>query len=131
MFNQPMKFFISGESVNGSKNKYYFNNRHHFANRWDDRNFEQEIDVMREVEFQRSAFAKQRRARETGYTGLSLLTKLNDLYGFDTTKDMVRDVMHLVALNLCKKLFRRYFNCEEFDIDGLQDKLAEFPFTSG
>ena len=86
---------------------------------------------MKEVEFQRSASTKERRAKETGYTGLSYLTKLNDLYGFDPTKDMVRDVMHLVALNLCKKLFSRYFNCEEFDIDGLQEKLAGFPFTSG
>ena len=44
---------------------------------------------------------------------------------------MVHDVMHLVALNLCRKLYSRYFNDEAFDLDGLQEKLTEFPFTSG
>ena len=87
--------------------------------------------LMKEIEEEPSRQAKKRKAKETGYTGLTLLARLNDLYGFDPTKDLVHDVMHLVALNLCKKLFCRYFKDDNFDLLVLQEKLDTFPFTAG
>uniref|UniRef100_A0A7M5XBD8 Uncharacterized protein n=1 Tax=Clytia hemisphaerica TaxID=252671 RepID=A0A7M5XBD8_9CNID len=119
-----------GESVNDGSTKYYINNRHYFTNRWEKRNYEIEINTMEEIEQQPSVYAKLRRAKETGYTGLSVLTRLNCLYGFNVLQDLVHDVMHLVALNLCRKLYKRIFQNESFDLGHFQSKLQEFPFTS-
>ncbi|XP_066922397.1 uncharacterized protein [Clytia hemisphaerica] len=90
-----------------------------------------EYDVMEEIEFSESYARKKQRAKETGYTGMTLLASLYDVYSFNPFTDMVRDVMHCVLLNCCKKLFTRYFKNPEFDMAKLQENVDNFPFTSG
>jgi len=90
-----------------------------------------ELGVMEDVETQSNPSAKQRMASATGYTGLSLLCKLNPLYGFNPILDLVHDVMHVVPLNCCKKLISRYLEDEDVDCRDLNRKLEKFPFTSG
>lgn len=86
---------------------------------------------MKDIEELPTPAEKSRRATETGYTGLSVLANLNFLYGFDVFHDLNRDVMHLVCLNLTRKLFKRIFSDENFDLEAFGNDLENFPFTSG
>ena len=87
---------------------------------------------MEEVENQGTVSAKSKMAKETGYTGLTLLSRLTYLNGFNPFTDMVHDVMHLVLLNCCKKLFSRYFEDEDLlDTREFNERLEGFPFTPG
>lgn len=120
-----------GVSVDGSTKKYYTKNRQHFEERWNSRNFVTEYDTMKDIELEPTSAAKSRRCAETGYTGLSLLSNLNFLYGFDPFKDLTHDVMHLVCLNLTRKLFKRIFTKDDFNLEAFGNELENFPFTSG
>ena len=117
--------------MNGSSTKYFINNRHHYTHRWLKRNFDASYEDMKATEELPNPAAKTRKATETGYTGLSVLARLNPLYGFDIFKDLVHDVMHLVCLNMTRKLFRRIFDDDHFNIDGYEEELKNFPFTTG
>uniref|UniRef100_A0A7M5V1D4 Uncharacterized protein n=2 Tax=Clytia hemisphaerica TaxID=252671 RepID=A0A7M5V1D4_9CNID len=119
-----------GVSVEGSRTKYYTNNRQRYTEPWNKRNFVTEYDTMKDIEELPTPAEKSRRATETGYTGLSVLANLNFLYGFDVFHDLNRDVMHLVCLNLTRKLFKRIFSDENFDLEAFGNDLENFPFTS-
>ena len=45
-----------------------------------------------------------------GFTGLSILHRLNALYGFDVLRDLVFDAMHNVPLNVTSHHLHYYFN---------------------
>ena len=86
---------------------------------------------MKEIELQPSIPAKLRRAKATGYTGLTLLGRLYNLYHFNPFTDMVHDTVHLILLNLAWKLFSRLFEKEYLDLVELNRRLKLFPFPSG
>ena len=117
--------------MDGSSTKYYPNNRFHFDQLWEKRIWEDELETMKDIEMQPSVSAKLRRAKETGYTGLTLLGRLYDLYKFNPFTDMVHDVMHLVLLNLVRKLFTRFFEDDQLNLAELNNQLQSFPFPTG
>ena len=86
---------------------------------------------MEKVEMQETTRAKLRLVTTTGYSGMTLLTRLTHLYGFNPFTDMVHDSMHLVLLNLCRKLFMRIFKDERYipDTNTFNEMLVNFPFT--
>ena len=49
-------------------------------------------------------------AKETGFTGLSILHRLYDLYGFDLHRDLVFDAMHNIPLNVASNHLHYYLN---------------------
>lgn len=50
---------------------------------------------------------KEEALRDAGLSGISILWKLFHLYGFDISKDLVYDVMHILSLNLFQKYIRK------------------------
>ena len=54
-------------------------------------------------------------ARKSGYTGLSILHRLYELYGFNVLTDMVFDMMHNIPLNVVSKHLNRYLREELVD----------------
>ena len=52
---------------------------------------------------------RDRRSRVSGVSGESKLWRLYHLYGFDLSKDMVFDVMHIMGLNLFKNFTKLFF----------------------
>ncbi|XP_066932853.1 uncharacterized protein [Clytia hemisphaerica] len=118
-----------GESVENSHTKYYIGNRDKYTNRWQQRKIEDEYDTMYDIEMKASIHAKLAAATKTGYTGLSLLHRPYKLYGFNLFRDMTRDVMHLVALNLSKKLFKRIFAEYILQAEEFNEEMQSFPLT--
>ena len=51
---------------------------------------------------------RDRRSRVSGVSGESKLWRLYHLYGFDLSKDMVFDVMHIMGLNLFKNFTKLF-----------------------
>ncbi|MCO5562446.1 hypothetical protein L7F22_016074 [Adiantum nelumboides] len=51
--------------------------------------------------------AKEKILGDAGLSGQSILWRLYHLYGFDISKDLVYDTMHILSLNLFQKYLRR------------------------
>lgn len=62
-----------------------------------------EIPKMIEVEQEERRTVFENLSREIGFLGVSLLHRLNALYGFDVLQDVVFDAMHLISLNIVKR----------------------------
>lgn len=133
--NVPPVFYPTGESVDNSSTKYFQHNRENYviANRWKERKLTDEYRKMYEIEMKPSISAKLSAATDTGYTGLSLLYIPYKLYEFNYITDTTRDIMHLVALNLCKKLLKRIFETyiTGASQDEFNEKMQNFPLTPG
>lgn len=69
-------------------------------------------------------------ARQSGYTGLSILHRLNKLYGFNIILDTVFDMMHNIPLNVVSKHLNCYLNEETFDKSAFDERLKRMPWTS-
>lgn len=84
--------------------RHYYNPgfREHFRFPLAQRNVLQELLLMIEIGQEERVTVMEKRSRETGFLGLSILHCLHKLYKFDVIKDLVFDVMHLVPLNLVK-----------------------------
>jgi len=70
-------------------------------------------------------------AKETGYTGLSILHRLHHLYGFDVLHDTVYDAMHNIPLNVASHHLHYYFNEEILLPQVVEERLKAMPWTPG
>ena len=86
---------------------------------------------MFEIEQEERVTVRERRSRESGFLGVSLLHRLHRLYKFDVIKDLVFDVMHLVPLNLVKRRFEDFLSNSLLDTERLQPALEKIPWTQG
>ena len=70
-------------------------------------------------------------AKETGYTGKSLLTRLNDLYGFDVSKDMVYDTMHNIPMNIVKKYLDHLEESRKLNGEEVEARIDSLVWSKG
>ena len=70
-------------------------------------------------------------AKESGFTGLSALHRLNALYGFNVLIDLVFDAMHNVTLNVLRMHLHRYVDEKMLPKAQVEKRLNEFPWTAG
>lgn len=71
-------------------------------------------------------------AKETGYTGLSILHRLYPLYGFDVLHDiMVYDAMCNILLNVVSHHLHYYLNEEILSPQAVEERLKAMPWTPG
>ena len=121
-------FFILGVSVEQSSTKYYCENRKHSRYPWEERIFEEEFSIMEEVDAATDHNTKQQMATKSGYTGLTVLSRLFFMYGFNPLKDMVRDVMHVLPMNCGKKIFKELLQDIELRSQ-LEQRMSELTLT--
>lgn len=57
---------------------------------------------MKDIEEEERISVKQAKAKNAGYTGLSILHRLYALYGFEYDRDLVYDELHAFSLNIVK-----------------------------
>lgn len=69
-------------------------------------------------------------ARQSGYTGLAILHRLNKLYGFNVIVGKVFDMMHNIPLNVVRKDFNRHLSDDAVDKSVLDKRLKAMPWTS-
>ena len=70
-------------------------------------------------------------AKESGFTGLSALHRLNVLYGFNILTDMVYDAMHNVPINVIRMHLYRYVEENMLPKAEVEPRLDQFPWTAG
>lgn len=83
---------------------------------------------MNEVDDEDRVTVRQRLASQTGFTGLSILHRLHQLYHFNVLKDLTFDTMHTLVLRIINRHLQ-YYN----DLGLLKNRkrLQEFPWTAG
>ena len=86
---------------------------------------------MKEIADEDRRTVREKLSRETGYTGLSILHRLNSLYGFDVMRDLVFNVMHNLPLNIVGCSLKQLIAEEKLDAKEVEERLANFPWTAG
>lgn len=86
---------------------------------------------MEKIEQEERITVAANMSKECGFTGLSQLHRLYNLYNFDILRDLVFDVMHLVPLNLVKRRLDYLISNELIIVDNLDSALKDIPWTRG
>ena len=100
-----------GLRVDDSTQYYYGNFRFHFRNRWPERSLNHCLSSMQAIEEEERVTVRQKMASDSGFTGVSLLNRMNVLYNFDVLKDMVFDTMHTLILRVALRHLQLYSEC--------------------
>ena len=74
---------------------------------------------------------RQRLASECGFTGLSVLHCLYNLYKFDILKDFVFDAMHTILLRIVKRYLDFYSDQGYLSNPLIEKRLQAMPWTAG
>ena len=88
------------------------------------------FDALCEIEEEERSTVRQKRAKECGYTGLSILHRLNALYGFEYDRHMVYDELHGISLNAVKNhiAFLKADEDDPIDWKGVDGQLHRIPW---
>lgn len=90
-----------------------------------------EIPKMTEVEQEERKTVFENLSREIGFLGVSLLHRLNALYGFDVLQDLVFDAMHLVSLNIVNRRVQYWLSNGILDKEEFGERLKRMPWSKG
>lgn len=107
-----MDTFIIGKYLEAQKHYYYPGVREQFRFPPAKRDITEELPLMIEIEQEERVTVRERRSKETGFLGVSLLHRLHKLYKFN--------VMHLVPLNLVKRRFEHLLSNSLLNTEQLQ-----------
>ena len=121
----------AGEKNPSGTNYYYGNFRYHFRHEWKPRTLDTSLPLMKEIDMEDCPSIRTSRAKLTGFTGLSILHRLNALYGFDVLRDLVFDVMHNVPLNIASNHLHYYFNEGILSTNDVDRRLKTIQWTPG
>ncbi len=89
---------------------------------------------MQAVEGEDRITVRTAMAKECGFTGLSVLHRLNQLYGFDVLRDMVYDSMHNVPMNVVGQHLHHYVQNGFYSNTNkalVEQRLSAMPWSSG
>ena len=86
---------------------------------------------MEKVEDEDRFSVRAKMAKEKGFTGLSILHRLFNLYGFDLLHDMVFDAMHNISLNVVNQHLRHFLQTEMLPRAEVESRLNSVPWTTG
>ena len=93
--------FSSGTYIPEANHYYYTGFRKQTRYPSEEKSVVGSYDKLCEIEEERIT-VRQKQARESGYTGLSILHRLHALYGFEYDCHMVYDELHGISLNAVK-----------------------------
>ena len=121
-----------GEKNPGSSQYYYTDFRYHIRYPWPRKDIASALPLMEKVALEDRASFRANLAKETGYTGLSIiLHRLHHLYEFDVLQDLVYDAMHNVPLNVVSHHLHYYLENEILSPPTIEKKLKMMPWTPG
>lgn len=89
-------------------NYYYGDFHYHNRHPWPAKNLQLSLLKMKDVELEDRPTIRNNKAKQSGFTGVSILHSLNALYGFDVIKDLVFDAMHNIPLNVASHHLHYY-----------------------
>ena len=85
---------LRGTNIDNGSTYYVANNRYHARFPVEPRVLEDEVSMMTRIEEEDRPTVRATLAKQSGYTGLSILHRLNRLYGFNVLLDTVFDGRH-------------------------------------
>lgn len=103
----------------------------HYRFPWEKRDLKDELPQMAEVEQEERRTVFENFSREIGFLGVSLLHRLNALYGFDVLQGLVFDAMHLVSLNIVKRRVQYWLSNGIINKDEFGERLKQMPWSKG
>ena len=89
------------------------------------------VGDMKQVDQEERSTVRQRLASQTGFTGLSVLHRLHDLYKFDVLKDFVFDTMHTLVLRIINRHLQHYNDLGLLKNPLIGRRLLAMPWTPG
>lgn len=111
----------------GGTHYCYGQNRFHARVPWEERKLEAELSKMKEIAEEDRPTFRERLSREWGYMGLSILHRLQKLYGFEVMKDMVFDVMHNLPLNIVRNYLKDLIADKNINVNWQMKDLHSSP----
>ena len=75
------------------------------------------LELLSEIATEERSSVRQQLSKESGYTGLSILHRLHNLYGFLYDRDLVFDEMHTIHLNIVKNAILKLKEDEDNAVD--------------
>ena len=125
-------FFLGTLLENSKSSHYYFGNcRYHAKYPPEKRILSDSVRDMNFVDDEDRVTVRAKKAKETGFTGLSALHRLNKLYGFNVLENMVFDAMHNVPLNVVSQHLHYYAEKSLLPKDKVELRLDHVPWTAG
>eukprot|EP00731_Ephydatia_muelleri_P005339 Em0002g1515a len=122
---------VVGAQGSESTHYYYGNYRYHSRYPSDERDLNMFVQTMKDIECEDRPTVHATMARESGFTGLSILHRLYAAYGFNILKDLTFDAMHDVTLNIIHHHLLRYLEAGILSRNEIDVRLAAIPWTSG
>ena len=121
----------AGERNPLATNYYYGNFRYRNRYPWPAKELQSSLPKMKEVEMEDRPSIRVNKAKQSGFTGISILYTLNALHGFDVIKDLVFDEMHNIPLNVASHHLHFYFNEGILSRQDVDKNLKKVPWTAG
>ena len=123
---------LLGEHVADSRIYYYGNYRFHFRSSWSERVLTDSLHDMNVVEDEDRITVRQKMASKCGFTGVSILNRLNHLpYKFNILTDMVFDTMHTLILRIVLRHLQFYQEQGILKNQLIEKRLRKMPWTAG
>ena len=123
-------YMTTGTLLSGTTHYYYGDARFHAKYPYNERCLADTVPELHNIEEEDRPSVRRRKAKEAGFTGLSILHRLYHLYGFDILKDTVFDAMHNVVLNVVRQHLQYYIEKGMLP-KGVETCLNRFPWTAG
>ena len=111
----------------GSPHYYYGKCGYHARHKWPSRSMEESLPDMKAAGEEEGA-AWNRLSRDSGFTGLTKLVTLYELYGFNVLLDTPIDLMHNLPMNVVKKNLRHFIDKGHINRQ-LESRLENVPWT--
>lgn len=92
---------------------------------------EEELPIIIDINEEDRPSVRERKSRDCGYTGLTILYRLHKLYGFDIFNDLVVDTMHNIPMNVISAQLKYLISSEGFNQKTVDERLSTFPWTAG
>ncbi|KAL5506629.1 hypothetical protein EMCRGX_G008326 [Ephydatia muelleri] len=121
--------FVNGAQGSESTHYYYGNYRYHSRYPSDESDLNMFVQTMKDIECEDRPTVHATMARESGFTGLSILHRLYAAYGFNILKDLTFDAMHDVTLNIIHHHLLRYLEAGILSRNEIDVRLAAIPWT--
>eukprot|EP00731_Ephydatia_muelleri_P004055 Em0002g231a len=122
---------VVGAQGSESTHYYYGNYRYHSRYPSDESDLNMFVQTMKDIECEDRPTVHATMARESGFTGLSILHRLYAAYGFNILKDLTFDAMHDVTLNIIHHHLLRYLEAGILSRNEIDVRLAAIPWTPG
>ena len=124
--------YVGAQIAGVSGRQYYYGSfRFHYRHRWEERLLNESIEKMKGVEDEDRITVRQKLASEVGFTGVSILHRLNRLYQFNVLKDLIFDTMHTLVLRIINRHLQYYSEIGFLKDPVLERRLQKMPWTAG